>query len=561
LTAIEQAKLMSAQSLKNFPEVAGDPSHPYYAVVYVEGYIEVFANLYRHEGCGGGGFGGSCLDDFTEVNPPLDMSLNGSHLMDLGVVDPNLAGLSGRLAETTTDLLAHSRALNEGLVKHEAALDAGDPLASTISSTFQGGIRDDFAGSYEATSIHPELEAALGCSLGAKGFDDPTPNRCFGHSLTGLPTGITQGTFEIRIRNWGGNDKLYFRGAGGSPLWAHTISTLPSIDGSLPTGSDAVITLDVSSLPNEDGTTSNLVPTLNSLRRLDLIVQDDTTIDYVSLNVQYTPPLPITYSEVQRQSVLALIEDIRGFELEFSDQMLALSESPVFQSEMVTYEDVIAFQDHLETIGLPAVELAFLEEWGVSAEVIAGVTAQEAATVIEPFEGVRSIADALAVIGAEVSAGSLSILANMPEGFPFTDIPVVNLAGGATPPCGAGCSSMELKTAGGPPIVGNATFGFEVSSTPDAGFALLWLGVGLPYSTGIPWEGGLIYAPLGAPSFWHWNQIVPVLGTTGCSGGASFPFPLPANPAWVGVPLSPQGFFVCPSGNAVPTNALSLFIQ
>ena len=86
------------------------------------------------------------------------------------------------------------------------------------------------------------------------------------------------------------------------------------------------------------------------------------------------------------------------------------------------------------------------------------------------------------------------------------------------------------------------------------------IGVGPP-TAGYPWHGGTIFAALSPPSFWHWNQFVPVQGTTGCSGRAVFPFPLPANPDWSGFPITPQAFFICPSGDAVPTNALSVRIR
>jgi hypothetical protein len=135
-----------------------------------------------------------------------------------------------------------------------------------------------------------------------------------------------------------------------------------------------------------------------------------------------------------------------------------------------------------------------------------------------------------------------------------------DLGGGATPPCGGACAQIELNTVGGPPQIGNIGFGFEVVGTPDEGLVGLWIGVGHP-TAGYPWNGGTIFASLPPPSFWHRNQFAPVQGTTGCSGRAAFPFPLPPNPDWIGIPLTPQAFFVCLSGEAVPTNALSVTIR
>lgn len=53
-------------------------------------------------------------------------------------------------------------------------------------------------------------------------------------------------------------------------------------------GEEATVTLDLSALPQADGSTRNLIPLLNEREFLDVRISDDTGVDYYKLNVDYT---------------------------------------------------------------------------------------------------------------------------------------------------------------------------------------------------------------------------------------------------------------------------------
>lgn len=166
-----------------------------------------------------------------------------------------------------------------------------------------GGIPDNFAQPSEPATPGPELLPLLGCTSGLRDFDTLSYDRCFGHTFSELPKDIRSATLEIRLRTDNGadacNDTIALQASTSSPTmtWGRRIGTGGSFSfcagpaGLLPTvwtaGSDQTFDFDLDALPNEDGTTFSVLPLLNSDHRLDILVKDDTGVDYCRLTVVY----------------------------------------------------------------------------------------------------------------------------------------------------------------------------------------------------------------------------------------------------------------------------------
>lgn len=210
---------------------------------------------------------------------------------------------------------------------------------------------------------------------------------------------------------------------------------------------------------------------------------------------------------------------------------------------------------HLATFPTPGSDLPWQHSWGSGAfvesggqSVLVGIKSWSA------FSGTGCLSPDRPQVYTRVSSYGQWIQEMLGYEFPF------DLGGGAVPPCGPGCWEPELVTYGGPPAAGNVQFGFEIRSTPHSGLVGLVVGLGAATS-GVPWNGGALFSPMDT-AFWHWNGFLPVTATGGCDGAATFPLPLPGDPALIGKQLTPQGIFVCPSWvDMVPTNALEVTIQ
>lgn len=139
-----------------------------------------------------------------------------------------------------------------------------------------------------------------------KRFDDPAVNRFLGNSWQGLPAGIVQAYLNTRLRPpvngcAGGSqdDSVSLGLANCVPtawLWSRYLGSGNSSPGLLGTpwcnGSrwNHPFSFNLASLPGG----GNLLPHMNSSsRRLDLLVQDDTTVDYARLRIRYCLPGPV----------------------------------------------------------------------------------------------------------------------------------------------------------------------------------------------------------------------------------------------------------------------------
>ena len=181
-----------------------------------------------------------------------------------------------------------------------------DALPTPINSggtttVFQAGENDDFELTTEPTSQSVNFAAWLD-SVGAttKDFDDPTIDQFVAHTFTGLPQDICKATLEIGLKAGASslsvNDgvNLTFIGKDqtrDSTIWGRRIGTLTNAPGLLPdpwqAPASATLMLDLGNLPLAPGqsASTNFIPAMSKHKSLDFYVQDDTTVDYVTLTI------------------------------------------------------------------------------------------------------------------------------------------------------------------------------------------------------------------------------------------------------------------------------------
>jgi hypothetical protein len=87
--------------------------------------------------------------------------------------------------------------------------------------------------------------------------------------------------------------QLVFSQAGGTlrfEKWARRLGLYDAVPGLLPiawsAGTESELELDLARLPNADGSYTNLLPVLRQVGALDVLVQNDTDVDYVSLAIE-----------------------------------------------------------------------------------------------------------------------------------------------------------------------------------------------------------------------------------------------------------------------------------
>ena len=129
-----------------------------------------------------------------------------------------------------------------------------------------------------------------------KDFDDMTSNRFFGHTFDNLPKGVTGATLEVCMKPHNdipNNDSINFCLNRCSPPawgWGRLIKDLPGNGGTWNSGDPCqCFMLDLAALPNAGGGTTNLLPCLNSRCRFDMLVQDDTAVEFAQLNMTICP--------------------------------------------------------------------------------------------------------------------------------------------------------------------------------------------------------------------------------------------------------------------------------
>ena len=171
-------------------------------------------------------------------------------------------------------------------------------FTSPVLTSYCAGLNDNFAASPVDPSPfrRPLLNAYPAFAWG--GFDGTGQNFHVGHSFTGLPAGIVGAELEIRMKPLGGgssNDSINLGlNSGNTFAWGRTISALPGAGGSWTSGSGTTFILDLSSLPNASGPPTSVLSKMNADGLLDILVQDDTSVDYICLRVWTCPPRCVT---------------------------------------------------------------------------------------------------------------------------------------------------------------------------------------------------------------------------------------------------------------------------
>ncbi len=166
------------------------------------------------------------------------------------------------------------------------------PCSNATQIVYEGGRDDALAGPFDAAIPRPAVNAWLQGVYPRMEFDQPTVNGRFMHSFVNLPGTVANATLMLKLKaNCDGpeTDAVYLQmdGLGTNTAWGRHLEDL--IPGGWTCNQEATLTLDLTRLPNADGTFTNLVNSMNLHHYLDVLIQDDTTIDYAKLTVNTCP--------------------------------------------------------------------------------------------------------------------------------------------------------------------------------------------------------------------------------------------------------------------------------
>lgn len=148
-----------------------------------------------------------------------------------------------------------------------------------------------------------------------KSFDNSTINRRVGVSWQGLPASISAAQVTTRMKprktlfNTPQNDTIAFGLGTCSPaswLWSQSIGTVLGQPWLFQPNCGVTFAFNLQALPPGGGTTS-LLPHLNSpSHRLDMLVQNDTVVDYAWLRIRYCAPIIFNGSLVNLVNAIAV---------------------------------------------------------------------------------------------------------------------------------------------------------------------------------------------------------------------------------------------------------------
>jgi hypothetical protein len=167
--------------------------------------------------------------------------------------------------------------------------------------TFRAGVADEFADPVEATSRGAALNAAFPAAQW-KGFNDATSNHFVGHTFTGLPADITRAELVLRVKphaDTPSNDSVNL-GLLPPNLFAASFhfADLPEAHGTWEPGSNGPTTFTLTlGVPYQA-----LLGQMSSQHALDVLVQDDSAVDFLQLRVWVCPP-PVAASGLPNQAV------------------------------------------------------------------------------------------------------------------------------------------------------------------------------------------------------------------------------------------------------------------
>lgn len=168
---------------------------------------------------------------------------------------------------------------------------------NSVTLTYTAGVNDNFSPPFEQTSPSDDLLLLMDPYGGGnrtlfphRQFDDKAVDRVFGHTFTGLPGNIQAATFEIHMFAGGSslvsNDAIHLERTGVNDAltsWGLGLTALfgqPWIG-----GSDHTFVLDLANLPPDAQGDTDIIPFMNMDNALDVYVQDDTAVDYMTLTI------------------------------------------------------------------------------------------------------------------------------------------------------------------------------------------------------------------------------------------------------------------------------------
>jgi hypothetical protein len=171
---------------------------------------------------------------------------------------------------------------------------------------YQGGVKDNLVASNGAELAHPGQYLVNWVQTHysiptLRNYDEGGSDRYFGETFNVARSGahIVSATLEIGIENNDWNDALgigFVDAQGGlSNTQEYYYARLTNLG--IPEGQYQVINLNLENLPTGYGNT-DLIPLLNSKGRLDIVVEDDSAVDYIALTVQYECNNLLTCSSV-----------------------------------------------------------------------------------------------------------------------------------------------------------------------------------------------------------------------------------------------------------------------
>ena len=160
-----------------------------------------------------------------------------------------------------------------------------------VSHSYTAGLADDLSLPTEPASRSAALSAAFPAASW-KDFDDVTFDRLFGHTFSGLPAGIVRAELVIRMKpsSFGSSNDALSLGlsSGSSFAFSSSIASLPGAGGTWNSNPTTTFSLELGSLPSG----GNILGKLASDRFLDVLVQDDTAVDWMELQVWTCSPPP-----------------------------------------------------------------------------------------------------------------------------------------------------------------------------------------------------------------------------------------------------------------------------
>ncbi|MBL9001414.1 MAG: hypothetical protein JNK25_09790 [Phycisphaerae bacterium] len=160
------------------------------------------------------------------------------------------------------------------------------PTNQQVQICYEAGRVDNFAAPVDPTTPRPFFASLLSTYAISKPFDDARVNAVCGTTFQNLPCGIVSATLEIRLRaedDIPDNDSIYLQWLGGTFAWASNIKNLPGAGGTWNPGQTQTFTLNLNTL------SGGLIGQMNSSNALDVLVSDDTTVEYARLTIRVCP--------------------------------------------------------------------------------------------------------------------------------------------------------------------------------------------------------------------------------------------------------------------------------